>query len=675
MVKSKKLLSILLLILVSLTAVAATVVSNVSVSTDINNSNVNHAGSKSGTLTFSNDDLSSNYTVDISGTTSNSGITLTLDTTSLFVNTNSSSTATYSVAADQYTPNATYTYTINYSDSSNSSDTNSETFYLIVPEDKTITKTVDSEETISRGNSETFSILLNNTGNVNAGWTNISYPNLKLNWDQEVNLTGSNTNTPSTLTAGNSEYLNVTYTTSNTSNSKTEYGIYSGILTYDDEDGASQSINLELSVFENSHDSRLEITANFEDITNDDTDTYPGDIVRIEDIEINNDYTNNNDDSITDIELEYRVYLAADGDDMVDETYSETFDLEENEDSNNFDIDFQIPFDAKEGDYIIELVATGEVSSDGTDDGDEISNRLYLEFNVDKESRHMIPKTLISDDYCPGEIAELNIELVNIGTNDLDEDDDMLVRVKIPSFEYDQWHNYTENIDAGDTETTTINVAIPSNAATGNHEVKIYSRHDGNSNSNKDGSYLLQTLTLSSTCAGTASSDTTILSGQSSEEGTQGMNTKYILTVTNNGDSAVTYEVEAIGVDAWGAAVITPETLSVPAGETSTFSVYLQPGENAQSTNNAVINLKSGGEVVASKTLTLTISGMSISTFTDALFGNTFSELGDTSIVTLISLLIVLGTAGGAIWLVHGDQIRSSQKKKKRKSSKKKSRR
>ena len=81
-------------------------------------------------------------------------------------------------------------------------------------------------------------------------------------------------------------------------------------------------------------------------------------------------------------------------------------------------------------------------------------------------------------------VSELKIELVNIGENDLDEDDDMMVRVKIPDFSYDQWHNYTEDIDSGDVETITINVDIPSTATTGDHEVKIYTRHDGNSNSN-----------------------------------------------------------------------------------------------------------------------------------------------------------------------------------------------
>jgi len=636
MIKSKKLLSILLLFLVSLTAVAATVALNVSVTTDVVNGS--HGTTVNGILTFTNNG-STNHTMDIVASSTDTNITFGNITQTVVTN-NSTSTADYTLLIAQFTPAGTYNYTIDYNETT---DTNSATFQIEVLSDNTITETIDNDEITTKNSTQDFVLSLNNIGNTQGSITNISFPTLTLNWDETVNLTAT-TIPNSTISVSSNDIQNATATY--TTNVSSEYGDYSGILKYNDENGALVEETITMRVYEDSYNAGLEITANFEDITND-------------------------DDSVNDIELEYRIYFVTDGDEILDETYSETFDLEENDDSNLNDIDFQIPFDAEEGDYVIELIVTGEVESDGSDDGDEISNRLYLEFKVDKESRHMIPKDLIADSYCPGETAELNIELANIGIDDLDEDDDMMIRVKISSFDYDQWHNYTEDIDEGDIETILVNVDIPSNVETGNHEVKLYSRHDGNSNSNKDGSYLLQILTLSSTCAGTASSSTTVLSGQSSEEGAQGMNTKYILTVTNNGEFAVTYDIEVVGVDAWGAAVVSPETVSVPAGGTSTFSVYLQPGNNAQSTNNAVVNLKSGGEVVSSKTLTLTISGMSISTLTDSLFGNTFTEIGNTSLVTIISLLVVFGTAGGAIWLVHGNQIKASKNKKKRRKSKK----
>jgi len=672
MVNNKKVLSILLLFLVSLTAVAATVANDMTIT--LTETNVTTSGS----FNLTNANTTTDFLVNLTTSTLPSGITITFSSTNdINVSNGTTETITYTVGVADTIYAGNYTFNITATDSANSSDTKtSSNVNIEVPTDLTMTAPSSvSETTTNRSSNYTFTIPLNNTGTVNATWTNFTIPTLILNWNENENLSSSTTSLSATnITPGtDTTSLSISYDL----NDSIEYGIYSGTLTYNDENGASQSIPLELSVFENEYNKNLKITVkNLEDITNDDKDTYPGDTIRIEDIEIENNYSPDNDDSIDDIDLEYRVYQISDGDEIVDETYEDSFDIEENKDSGKFDIEFQIPYDSKQGDYMVELIATGTIySDDGTDsrDGEEIVGRYYESFNVDTKTKHMIPKALLVDSYCPGDEAELRIELVNIGENDLDENHDMFVKVEISEFDYEEWHNVTQDIDVGDIETLVVNVDIPSTATIGSHSVKLTSKHTGNTNSKLDGSEYSGLITLSSTCAGTASSDTTLISGQSSEEGAQGMNTKYTLTVTNNGDSAVTYDIDVVGEEAWGAAIVNPETVIVPAGGTSTFSVYLQPGNNAQSTNNAVVNLKSGGEIVSSKTLTLTISGMSISTLTDSLFGNTSIQLGNTSLTTIISLLVVLGTASGAIWLVHGEQIRSSQKKKRRKSSKKKS--
>ena len=674
MVNNKKVLSILLLFLVSLTAIFATsVASDLTISLIDSNVTVSHGASQTGDFNLTNTNTSQNLTVELVSN-AQSGLTVSFNETTKTVVNSTTETVSYTVITDSNLAPGNYIFNITALNDSNSNDNvTSSNVTVTVPIDSTMTADmVDASKTsTNRSSNYTFTIPLNNTGNINGIWTNFTVPTLILNWDDESNIS-STTNLPDiNITAGtDTATLSITYEL----NDSVEYGIYSGTLTYNIENGDPQSINLELSVFENRYDEDLKITVdNLEDITNDDKKTYPGDIIKIEDIEIENNYSPDNEDSIDDVDLEYRVYQISDGEEIVDETYYESFDIEEGEDSEKFDIKFQIPYDSTQGEYMVELIAIGTIySDDGTDsnDGEEIVGRYYESFDVDTKSRHMILKELLVDSYCPGNEAELIIELVNIGENDLDEDDDMFVKIKISEFDYEEWHNVTQDIDVGDVETMTINIDIPSTAAIGNHAVEITTKHKSNTNSNLDGSEYASIITLGSTCSGSASSSTTALAGQSSEEGTQGMNTKYTLTVTNNGDFAATYNIEVVGVDAWGAAVVSPEIVSVPAGGTSTFSVYLQPGNNAQSTNNAVINLKSGGEIVSSKTLTLTISGMSISTLTDSLFGNTSLQLGNISLTTIISLLVVLGTASGAIWLVHGEQIRSSQKKKKRKSKK-----
>ena len=669
MVFGKKLLSLLLFILVSITAVAATVVLNVSVSTDINNSSIIHGNTLLGTLTFSNNDTA-NYTINISniGTTiPTSTISFALNSNSLLIANNSSNSTSYTIIVPQFTSPNNYTYDLTYFADNDSTDTVTETFSVVVPEDKTITSPATTiSKVIKRGESYTFSTLLNNTGNVAANWTSITLPTLKLNWDNTINLTTSSSATILSITAGTTDYLNVTYATSNTSGSKTEYGKYTGTITYTDENNVAKTIELHLYVYEDSYDSDLDLVAKFKDTTNDDKKTFPGDIVRIEDIELDNKYS----EDLIDIDLDYRVYFVSEGDDIVDETHTTSFDLDKNKDSNKFDIEFQIPYDAEEGDYIIELIATGEVSSDGADDGNEIVGRQYVTFDVDKKSRHMIPKSLIIDSYCPGDTAELRIELVNIGRSDLDDSDDMYIRIKSSGIGYDKWHNYTEDIDVGDTETLIVNIDIPSTATAGTHSVKLYSKHSGNSNSNLDGSEFSTSIIIDSTCAGIASSSSTLLTGQSSEEGSVGSSTKYILTITNSGDNSAEYTPEIVGMSEWGDYYITPQgTITVPAGESTTFSVYLMPGSSAQSVNNAVVNVKSGNEIVASKILTLNTAGASFSTFSDALFGSTFTETGSNqqTLITLLSLFVVFATAAGAAASVLYKQNKSLKAKLKKK--------
>ena len=106
-----------------------------------------------------------------------------------------------------------------------------------------------------------------------------------MNWNNEVNLTPSGNNADITLSSNTTGNKTFTYTT----DAETEYGIYTGTLNYIDESGSSQSQTITLRVYEDSYDSRIEIDADLEDITNDDGDTYPGDIIRIEDVEIKNE--------------------------------------------------------------------------------------------------------------------------------------------------------------------------------------------------------------------------------------------------------------------------------------------------------------------------------------------------------------------------------------------------
>ena len=399
----------------------------------------------------------------------------------------------------------------------------------------------DSTLNVENGTNAIFNLNINNTGNLDYTFVLESVDNLKLNKNNQVNLTGTN-QVPanaigaSAFTAGEEHNITITFATNSSSN----FGVYTGNVVYS-LNGLNSTLPISVTILPESHNTRLELDYDLDDVTNDDSDTYPGDYMRISDIEINNEYTNDEDDSIEDIELEYNVYRVSDGDDIIEEEHSKAFDLEEDQKADEFDIQFQVPFDAEAGKYIVEVIITGEISSDGSDDGEKISNRMYETFTVDRDSRHVIPTNFELLNSCSAN-SKLMVDLTNIGTSDLDEDDDIYVQVRIPELDHSKWYFFNDSIDSEDTEQIEIDLELPLNTEDGNYIIELTSKHDGNSNSNKDGSKLSSTFNLD--CGNTRSDSSDILiTGQTSEDGKSGSQTKYTLSLTNRKDITVKYDL------------------------------------------------------------------------------------------------------------------------------------
>ena len=334
------------LVLLSITVAFASVASDISVTSTNNNGAIAHGQTDSRTLTFTNSNSTDSFNLE--ATSPNSTIQIS-SSNQILVSNLSSNTLSYTVSVPEHTAPGNYSYDIEYNGSS-------ETFYYTVPSADTKTiQFADSTITVENGTNAQFTLNLNNTGNLDYIFGNELLEVLKLNKNNQVNLTGSDQFLFTTFNAGEEQNGSITFMT----NSSSEFGIYTGNYIYS-LGGVNTSLPITVSVLPESHNTRLELEFDLDDITNDDSDTYPGDYMRISDISITNEYTNNDEDSIEDIELEYNVYLVSDGDDIIEEEYSQTFDLEEDQDVDEFDIQFQVPYDAVAGTYIVELIITGD---------------------------------------------------------------------------------------------------------------------------------------------------------------------------------------------------------------------------------------------------------------------------------------------------------------------------
>ena len=607
------------LVLLSITAVFASFANDISVTTTNNNGSISHGSTETRTLTFSNSNSTTNYTL---GSFSGSDIDLPASLTSILVQNGSSNTITYNISVPQHTSPGEYNYTINW-------NSTSETFSYVVPSANTTSIAfADSTLNVENGTNAVFNLKLNNTGNLNYTFDIESIGDLKLNKNNAINLSGSASSYTAAESFNKSEEHNITITFA--TNASSEFGVYSGNIVYS-LNGVNSTLPISVSILPESHDTRLELDYELDDITNDNKDTYPGDYIRISDINIDNKYSGK-DESIEDITVEYNVYRVSDGDDIIEEEYSESFDLEEDKDTDNFDIEFQVPYDAESGDYIVEVIVTGEISSDDPDDGEEISNRIYETFNVDRDSRHVIPTGFKLVDSCTSN-PNLVVDLTNIGTSDLDEDDDIYVRVKISELDISEWYYFNDSIDSEDTEKLEIELELPQNTADGLYSIVLTSKHDGNSNSNKDGSELSETFNLD--CGNDRSDNSDIMiTGKTSDEGKSGSQTKYTLSLTNRKDIAVKYDL-VVDEFNWGTAIVNPTSVTLQPGATTSFDVFVMPGENAQESNSLTLDINQNGKTVLSKNLEMNLPQIGIR----SLFGGSSNRQSESNPV--LALLII----------------------------------
>ena len=681
MVNIKKMISVALMVLIGLTSLsvafaATSTNSDFTAVEDTNALTIAHGGSVSGTITLTNNIGSGAAMVyDLSATGLPTWMTVT------FYEGGTAITQTSSVA-DAASLTVTYTAAVT---ANTAPTTTPQAFNIVVGENGAspantatiaMTATVPSDasrvinqasvvSTVARESSVEITVAIDNSGNENVVMsstleslstgsnTYLALGALTLNWDNEKTLpTTSATVAPETgtnyaITAGNSQNFVITIPTASTD----RYGVYTGTLSLMDNSATAVSKDtsaLTINLVDANNDVRLKINdgssdAEFNDKSGDDDKTYPGENIEINDITIDNDVGTD----LEDLQLTVTIYNQEDGDEVVDEYEFNKFDLDDNKDEQ-FDYAFQLPYDITQGTYVIAYYVEGEDS-----DGNVSSMQAYDTFEVEQDGRHMVIENVDFGEYCAGETAQVTIKIANIGTRDLDKDDDIQVRLDINGFNFDQTLRWDADFDKQESESFVFNVDIPTDTSGSLAEISVF--HDGDDDSEDDGATISQTFPLSTdNCTEVVSTDVHgIITGTSVAEGTVGNPTQYTLTIMNTGSTDATYTLEASGITGWGTAQIEPAgSVTVPAGATSTLYVYLTPNDNAAGSNAAVLTLKSGANVIQTKTLTMNIAGASISTYTNALLGSSIADFGvsQQSLITLLSLATILFVTVGTLF-------------------------
>ena len=602
-----------------------------------------------------------------SGVSTNSGITSSVavaDTPLEITYTISVASGTAPTVAPHQTVEITVTET-----GSTSTPANAVTFSRIVdiPSDDTRVITQDSVvSTVARESSVEITVALDNTGNENVivstdleslstgSNTYFALGALTLNWDngRTLSTTGATvapeTGGSNTITPTNSQNFVITVPTALAD----RYGVYTGTLSLMDNSITPVSKDtsaLTINIVDSNNEVGLKINdgtndGEFNDISADDARTYPGDKIELIDVTINNEVGKD----LENVFVTISIFNQVDGDKIINEFESSYFDINDNRD-DQFDYAFQLPFDITEGTYVIEY----DVEAEDVD-GNVSTALAYDTFTVDQDIDHLVVEDITYSEQCAGETSTVSVKIANIGTSRMDETDDIQVRLYIGNFEFDETINWNTDFRVEDSELFTFNVDIPADATSSNlMDVSVF--HDRDTDSGDDGATSSTMYELSTAnCTEAASTDVHgIVTGTSVAEGTVGSPTQYTLTVMNTGSTDATYTLEVSGISGWGTSQIEPAgAVSVSAGATSTVYVYLTPSDNAAGSNAAVLTLKSGANVIQTKTLTMNVAEASISTYTNALLGSSIADFGvsQQSLITLLSLATILFVTVGTLY-------------------------
>lgn len=216
------------------------------------------------------------------------------------------------------------------------------------------------------------------------------------------------------------------------------------------------------------------------------------------------------------------------------------------------------------------------------------------------------------------------------------EQDDVKVTVSIPGLGI-TGTEYIEELDNGDEEEETeeIFLRVPKCAKAGNYEVMVDVEYS-QSHRKTSGKYTI-TVLEDDTCNENNAPQSTITLGNQMQTVDAGQTAIFPITVTNAGKTSKTFTVTIPTAD-WATITITPTSmLVVPAGQTQTIFVNVQPGEETPSGAHSLTATVSSGENVQELTLTTTVQEQKSSA----------KGVFEVILIVLVVLLVILGIVLG----------------------------
>jgi hypothetical protein len=337
------------------------------------------------------------------------------------------------------------------------------------------------------------------------------------------------------------------------------------------------------------------------DIEDEDDDFYPGDKVNVE-INIDNEYSSGDEEGdVEDIIVELFLYDIEGGDEL-DNTESDSFDLDAGEDEDDIELELELPSDVEDSHEIRVYALVYE-------DGNKDVNCRFESKEIDvKRKKHDVDIdkfTLSPSVVNPGDTVNVKVKVENIGARG---EDGVTVKVRNTALGIDETSNEFDLDRYGKSDSDhklTFTFIVPDDAKAGTYQIEV-NVYDEEGDVYDSGSEF-KDLVVSSTGVEKAEekADIGLVTSLAilTFDGTinEGESISIPVKIANNGVSAIQYTLEVVNIDDW-AEPVSAKTVNVGAGQSTTEYMYLKAKEGVTGKHSATINVKSGNEIVSTQT-------------------------------------------------------------------------
>lgn len=336
----------------------------------------------------------------------------------------------------------------------------------------------------------------------------------------------------------------------------------------------------------------------------------------LDEIEIEMDIQNNNQDDEVDVIAVLGLFdssgndvsdeLTFLGDSREDEEQVEISIDEDSEESVNWE--FKVPANLDSGDYHLAVKVYDEdagQSRDCVDTSSDLNNNFYQIISVEQtndEGRFVIVDEIELDTQLTcGQTVTGQFTVFNVG-----EDDEERVRITILNRDLgiNVVREITSDLDQGDEDTLDFSMTVPATARSGTYVLEFVTEYDYDDGSydqeaDEPTEYQIEVIGCTQNTGNNNGGLTNIaIDADLASDAKAGEELVIVATITNTGDEDADFSISARGYSEWADLTdISPQTLSIDAGESEEVTLTLMVNEDASGMQAFELQVSEDGRV------------------------------------------------------------------------------